>query len=555
MNDPAFWLSPLTLTFDTQALGHMKATSVDVEHEINGIPSARITLALVTHAFGDVWRKVSDDAALCEPGTTLRVAVSAGAHATPHVLFDGVVVEQRLRWQQSQPELIVRARHPLYRLAGAARNRVHRDRSDAEVMRALLREHHVATGGFAANAAFQAPQEQLIQWASSDWQWLRSRLHAHGVWLVPGSGQVSCIVPELAARPHHTVEAQRTNETDAAVLDGEWIFDAQEQPHGVDVAYWDVHRQAPSATRRAQAAPLGSEGLNPGRVRSLQTQPWRLFHAVPLGVDEIQSQADARLLAQHAAAVQVRMRVPGSPQSLLYELGQTLALRGFGRHFSGRGILAGVAHRWEQGLFETTITLGQDALRPVDAALLPRAPGMTVGVVDTYAADARSLYRIPVRLPALDNQVVRARFAQPYATQGGGLCLYPEPGDEVVLAFLDEDPRHPVILGATHNDMRQPPFPMGGTVRGLVFAAAEDDGAAACRLVFDTEAGVTLQAANVAIGGDERVTLQAGTELAMVSSDKLDVKAKDATLHASNRVGMRGEEGVEIAGRKIDLNT
>ena len=43
-----------------------------------------------------------------------------------------------------------------------------------------------------------------------------------------------------------------------------------------------------------------------------------------------------------------------------------------------------------------------------------------------------------------------------YATSGAGAFFLPEVGDEVVVGFLNEDPRYPIILGSMYSSMKRP---------------------------------------------------------------------------------------------------
>ncbi|MEG0454417.1 MAG: phage baseplate assembly protein V, partial [Bacteroides sp.] len=68
--------------------------------------------------------------------------------------------------------------------------------------------------------------------------------------------------------------------------------------------------------------------------------------------------------------------------------------------------------------------------------------------------------RIQVELPWMDgqNKLLWARLSTLYATHEAGSFFLPEPGDEVVIGFMNQDPGHPVILGGLHSDKHKPPY-------------------------------------------------------------------------------------------------
>lgn len=85
---------------------------------------------------------------------------------------------------------------------------------------------------------------------------------------------------------------------------------------------------------------------------------------------------------------------------------------------------------------------------------------MTLGVV-IDVADPLDQARVKVRLHAfagVDGQEgeVWARTAVPVAGDGYGTLFVPDVDDQVVVAFLNGDPRDPVVLGALYHGQAQP---------------------------------------------------------------------------------------------------
>src|SRR5262249_40393044 len=69
--------------------------------------------------------------------------------------------------------------------------------------------------------------------------------------------------------------------------------------------------------------------------------------------------------------------------------------------------------------------------------------------------------RIKCRLPLISASEVGiwARLATPDAGKDRGTYFRPEIDDEVVVGFLNDDPRYPVILGQCHSSARPAPEP------------------------------------------------------------------------------------------------
>ena len=85
--------------------------------------------------------------------------------------------------------------------------------------------------------------------------------------------------------------------------------------------------------------------------------------------------------------------------------------------------------------------------------------GLHVGKVTKIDADPDGEYKIQVLIPALKQTGlgVWARLGHLYATSGAGSFFIPEVGSSVVIGFLNEDPRFPVVLGSLYNSSNAPP--------------------------------------------------------------------------------------------------
>ena len=73
--------------------------------------------------------------------------------------------------------------------------------------------------------------------------------------------------------------------------------------------------------------------------------------------------------------------------------------------------------------------------------------------------DPAAEYRVQVMLAstATGQEGTWARLSTFYATASAGAIFFPEVGDEVVVAFVENDPRYPVIIGSLYGKMKTPP--------------------------------------------------------------------------------------------------
>jgi len=176
--------------------------------------------------------------------------------------------------------------------------------------------------------------------------------------------------------------------------------------------------------------------------------------------------------------------------------------------------------------------------------------------------------RVRVRLPLDDAEAdgVWARVAVPDAGSDRGCFFRPEIGDEVLLGFLDDDPRRAVILGMLHSSAH--PAPLKGSddnhakvwqTRSKMKIAVHDDTKV---LSLETPAGnkVTLSEADktVSLADQNGNTLSMTPDgIAIESAKALTLKAgTDMNLESTLAWGAKGGTDLKVEGiRSAELSS
>jgi len=87
--------------------------------------------------------------------------------------------------------------------------------------------------------------------------------------------------------------------------------------------------------------------------------------------------------------------------------------------------------------------------------------GLYMAVVKKLDNDPLNKNRIQVELPWIDNETEKlfwAHLSTFYATGGAGSFFLPEPGDKVLVGFINGDLLCPVILGGMYDESHNPPY-------------------------------------------------------------------------------------------------
>ena len=202
--------------------------------------------------------------------------------------------------------------------------------------------------------------------------------------------------------------------------------------------------------------------------------------------------------------------------------------------------------------------------------LLGAVHGLQIGVVTSLEDDSGE-HRVRVRLPLVEAQGdgIWARVASLDAGQDRGFFFRPELGDEVVLGFLDNDPRHPVLLGMLNSSALPPPDTASDanpvkrykSREGLELIFDDEHQVITARtpggrqLVLDDDKGeirLADAAGNALVLDDQGVTLQSATAVLFKSSTNVSVEVGGSfELQATADLTLEGGTGAELKSNAI----
>jgi Rhs element Vgr protein len=337
----------------------------------------------------------------------------------------------------------------------------------------------------------------------------------------------------------------------ATLLELDAEIDARWQVKGVKATAWSATDQALVTAEASEPTVTESGNLTSSELSDVVGgDPHLLRHGGRLGEPELQEWADARLLKDRLAKVRGRARFQGFAG---VRPGDVVEVNGIGKRFAGAQFVSGVRHTFSDGNWETDVAFGLSpqthaVTYPVAATaaggLLPAVHGLQIGVVTALENDPDGEDRIQVRLPLVSDSDdgVWARLATLDAGDGRGTFFRPEIDDEVVVGFLDGDPRYPVVLGQLHSSAKPAPETAkddnnlkGYVSRSKLKLTYDDDKKV---VVLETPAGNKLT-----LSEDEKsVALvdQNGSSVTL-DQDGITLKsAKDLTLKASGDLVLQG---------------
>ena len=535
--------------------------SIDIWSGVNILPKARLTILDGNAA--DQTFPISETGTLV-PGAKLTIALGYDGTAAP--VFSGIVYRQGIEIaSDGPPRLIVEATDPAMAMTLARRNAVFENATDSAVIAELI-----GNAGLIASVATTSPvEETIVQFHASDWDFMLLRAAVNGMVVTASGGTVTVAPPDTDQSPVLTLTYG------TSILDFRADMDASTQyaAGAVQSIAWDPATQEIARSGTASASVTAPGNISSEKlaevfgVTSLQQQT-----GATLGQDDLTTWSSARLAQSRLAKICGECRFQGSA---LAKAGSMMTLAGLGSRFNGNAYVSAVHHRVVAGEWTTIATIGLSpnwsgdavaaAVAPAASGQIPAAANLQTGIVQAIDQDPGGEFRVQVSLPLLQaGNNVWARLASFYASDNAGAFFYPEVGDEVVVAFMNGDPRFPVIVGSLYSKRNPAPIPPDATNArksivsrsGLRIDLFETGGA----IEISTPAGQSVrlddQAGTVTIKDANRnVVTMAGSGVTVDSAASITLSAKtDIDITAAGNLSLKGASGIAIAGLTIDAN-
>ncbi len=532
----------VTVLVDGAALsGQFHVLSLAVTRELNRIPTATIQLrdgeaSKSTFAVSDTEHFI--------PGK--KIEIQLGYRSQNDSVFKGIVIKHSVKIRKAGSLLIVECRDEAVKMTGSKKSRYFTDKKDSDIMEEIIGSHQLKK----EVKATRPDLKEVVQYDSTDWDFLLCRAEANGQVIIVEDGKLRVVEPATGAEP---VIAVRYGST-LLELDAE--IDARWQSKGIKAICWNPSDQELIRADAKEPATTNNGNLSPAFLADVTGgDTLEMRHGGKLSQPELQAWADGRLVKERLAKVRGRAKFQGfagvSP-------GKIIEVTGIGERFEGKMYVSGVRHMVASGNWETDVQFGLSTeviaetynLRPLPAAgLLPAVSGLQVGVVTVLENDPNGDDRIKVRLPLVSDsdEGTWARIATLDAGKQRGTFFRPEINDEVVVGFLNDDPRHPVVLGMCHSGAKPAPEPGKNDNHRKGYVSREK-----MQFIFDDEKKIIL----LDTPGGNRMTLseeKKGIVIEDQNGNKIILDDNGIKIESSKNLTLKATKDIKLESMNMDM--
>lgn len=531
-------------------------TSIIVEQEINKIPWAKLS---IIDGDGSISDFTVSDQDLFVPGNTIEIF--AGYHSDESSIFQGIIIKHGIKVRGDSSFLLVECRDQAVKLTVGKKNKYYSNQADSDIIQDILNNY-----GLTANIATTSVQhKELVQFDVTDWDFMISRLEANGQICVVDAGTITSQAPSLGSPVLSLLFGGTIIEFDSEM-------DARDQYEGVTAYAWDYSNQqllniAANEPGLTETGNITASDLS--TVIGLSS--YDLKHTGNVPQEELQAWADAQLLKNRLAKVKGRVKFQGFPG---VTPATTLSLAGLGDRVNGDVFVAAVRHEIAGGDWLTDAQFGLSpqwfsAQYPVNtpkaAGILPAVNGLQIGIVTQLENDPDGEDRICVRLPIVDagDQGIWSRVASLDAGNNRGMFFRPEINDEVIVGFLNDDPRDAIVLGMVNSSSKPAPLQAsdqndikGYTSRSGITLTFDDNKVSVTlqtpggrSLAIDDNAGsIQLQDGNgnQIVIDSNGITIKSASALSLQAKNDVSVQGNNMSLNAQMSFSAQGNTGIEL---------
>ncbi len=426
---------------------------VGVNRSVNRIPSATLRIR-----DGDPSKEEFNISSgeLFVPGRTIRIDL--GYHNDNDTVFEGLIIRHRISASgRDGSTLEIECKDPAVKMTAGRKNRFFRESNDGDIIGELIDAYGLE------KQIENTPVEhlQMVQFYATDWDFILSRAEMNGRVVVVDDGKITVKKPEI-----DDPELELT--FGATIFDFEAGMDVRDHYSEVTSSGWNQADQALSDVTGENPPPETAGNISVEDLADiLNNGSLKLRHSGNRSDVELQGWADAALARSRLTKIRGRVKCQGFAG---IKPGDTLKLHGLGDRFNGRVFVAGVSHRLSTGKWYTDIEFGlsskwfykeKDIMERPASGMLPAINGLQAGVVRQLEDDPDGEERIRVSIPVVDpgDEGIWARLLLPDAGEERGMVFRPDIGDEVLVGFVNDDPRDAVVLGMLHSSAKPSPIP------------------------------------------------------------------------------------------------
>ena len=500
-----------------------------------------------------------------EPGNPVEIKL--GYDQSNTTVFKGIVEKNhvsirdgfnRLKFKRL---LVIDCVDTAIQLANSYTSEIYEDKKDSEIIAALISK----LGLTKTIESTTIKHAFLPKFNINDWEFIIQRAKSNGLIVVNSDNTIKVKKPLGEGSPSLTIK-----HGDGLVsFDGK--IDGSGQYQSLEYKGYDPFENK-LASAKATEPELTAQGDLTGKKMSVKISPAKneIIIPQPIPTGELASIANSTLIRSRLKSIYGSLKVKGVNS---IDIDSVIKLSGFGSRLDGPCYVTSIEHEVIGGNFYTVFGFGltEDILslkKGIDVSnLIPSISGVHIGEVKKIDKDPDNQYRIKVFIPALktSGEGLWARLTHFYTSSEAGSFFIPEINSQVVVSFINEDPRYPIVLGGLYTKTNKPYSEITPENELKAIVSKEkltlefNDKDKVIIIKTSDKNKITMNEKDIKIEdehGNEITTSKDG--ILFNSKKEIIITTKDAiSINGEKGVVIQGKtsKGVSIKGNKLDLKS
>ena len=432
---------------------------------------------------------------------------------------------------------------------------IYEDKSDSDIISSLLSN----VSGLSKSVSFISGMNDFLpKYNCNDWDFILQRAELNGMVVLNSDNQVTVTEPKpLLTIPELTITYGK------GMVDFQAEVNAASQYSTFDISSYDPFSEK-SVSSASKEPSLIDQGDLDGITISKDVSPSKneLSTSSILTSSGAKDIADAYLMRSRLSRLVGKVCVKGVTK---LDLGSVITLVGFGSRFSGLAYVTHLSHQFKNGSYTTWVGFGM-RYNPIENKneidinkFTTKIEGLHIGTVTKIDSDPKSEFRIQVKIPTLKNtgDGLWAKLSTIYTSKEAGSFFIPEVDSQVVVSFLSNDSRYPIILGSLYTNATNPYKSIESENQFKAIVSKEK-----LTIEFDDKEKII----SIKTSDDNYIKIkETDKEIEITdinkntittSSSGIDISsAKDVTIEAKGKILLKGSQGITAnGGSKVTIS-
>ena len=526
-----------------------KVFSINTYKEVNKL--SRATISIIG---GDPKENSFEESEENMFSTGKTIEISLGYDQTNVSVFEGIISKHGLRIKKgfqtttSNNLLILDCVDVAVKLTNTYTTEIYEDKSDSDIINSLLSN----VSSLSKSVSFTSGMNDFLpKYNSNDWDFIIQRAELNGMVVLNSDNKITITEPKpLLTIPELTITYGK------GMVDFNAEVNATSQYSTFDISSYDPFDEK-SISSMSKEPSLIDQGNLDGKTISKDVSPSsnELSTSSILNSSEVKNIADAYLMRSRLSKLVGKVCVKGITK---LDLGSVVTLSGFGKRFSGLAYVTHLSHQFKNGSFITWIGFGMrynplENKNEIDInKFTTKIEGLHTGIVTKIDADPKNEFRIQVKIPTLKNtgEGLWAKLATFYTGNEAGSFFIPEVDSQVVVSFLSNDSRCPIILGSLYSNSTKPYKSIETENQYKAIVSKEkltiefDDKEKILSIKTSDDNYIKIKET------DKEIEITDINENKIItSSDGINISSsKDVTIDAKGKIILKGSQGIQADG-------